>query len=89
MKKESFWQGFMDQDIAVFAETQEQYNSFMQYCYFVGLRWVNGSIAVDQRKIKKDGIYIMGTREKELPYVLNSAERGESFLKHLKIVSVN
>ena len=88
MNKKTFWKGFMDTDIAVFAKTQEQYDTFMYYCYFAGLRWVTGAAAIDHhRVIGKDGIYISGTKEKPLPTVLVSFFTGDWGLERLKKIS--
>lgn len=89
MNKEHFWQGFMDTDIAVFAKTQEQYDTFMYYCYFAGLRWVTGAAAIDfHRVIEKDGIYILGTLEKGFPNVLAYNDPEDSYLCNVKVLSV-
>lgn len=89
MNKEKFWQKFLDQELAVFIETQEQYDAFMQYCYFKGLRWVTGSIVVDHRVIGKEGIYISGTREKPYPNVLNFFINGDWGLDNLQKIPLD
>ncbi len=68
--KNPFWKDFLNQDIAIYVTMQERYNALMQYFYFKDLRWVNGDLAIDPYDIPCDGIFILGTLEKQKPYVL-------------------
>ncbi len=87
MTQKEFWKEFMNGDLAVYAPSQEAYNKLMQYFHYKGLKWVNGADAVDNRKINKDGIYITGTHDEDNIRVLVYAEKGESFLKDVTVIS--
>lgn len=87
MTEKEFWKEFMDGNLAVYVPSQETYNKLMQFFHYKGLKWVSGVDAVDHRKINKDGIYIAGTQEEDNIRVLVCAEKGESLLKDMTVIS--
>lgn len=87
MNKSLLWKAFINQELAIYAPSQEAYDELMQFFHDKRVNWIDGSDAADNRKINKGGIYIMGTREEDPANILVLAEKGESLLKDMAIVT--
>ncbi len=87
MTKKGFWREFLNQNIAIYAPSQNAYNLLMRFFHYKGLRWINGADAVDGRRISNKGIYIMATQEEDDIKVLVCEEMKENILNDVATVS--
>ncbi len=85
--EKSFWGAFMNQELAIYAPNQHEYNKLMKFFHQKELCWIDGSDAVDHRKISSEGIYIIGTQEAGKTNVLVMADKGDSFLDEMAVIS--